>query len=260
MREGTGFVTEPIIRIEDLGKAFQGAPVLEGLNLDIDRGRITFILGRSGGGKSVLLKLIVGLLKPDHGRILLDDQDITHLSDTAMNRVRQRFGMLFQSAALFDSMTVGENVAFPLEAHTRLGRKEIQRLVREKMEMVGLRDVAHMMPSEISGGMRKRAGLARAIILEPEILFFDEPTTGLDPVMAEMVDDLIVQTQARTQVTSIVVSHDIPAALRIAHKIAMIDQGRVIVHGTPEEVHGSPDPVVQQFLKGEGEGPMVLGD
>lgn len=253
-------MTEPIIKIEDLYKGFQGVPVLEGLSLDVEPGRITFILGRSGGGKSVLIKLVIGLLKPDRGRILLEGRDITGLNDSAMNRVRQRFGMLFQSAALFDSMTVGENIAFPLEAHTRLGRGEIQRLVQEKMEMVGLKDVAHLMPSEISGGMRKRAGLARAIILEPEILLFDEPTTGLDPIMAEMVDDLIVQTQRRTHVTSIVISHDIPAALRIADKIAMIYQGRIIVHGTPEEVRRCPDPVVRQFLKGEGEGPMFLGD
>jgi phospholipid/cholesterol/gamma-HCH transport system ATP-binding protein len=253
-------VSEPIIKIVDLYKAFQGVPVLEGLSLDIEPERITFIIGRSGGGKSVLLKLIIGLLRPDRGQILLDGRNTIGLADTAMNRMRQRFGMLFQSAALFDSMTVGENIAFPLEAHTRLGRGEINRLVREKMEMVGLKDVAHLMPSEISGGMRKRAGLARAIILEPEILLFDEPTTGLDPIMAEKVDDLIVQTQKRTHVTSIVNSHDIPAALRIAHKIAMIYQGRIIVHGTPGEVRDCPDPVVQQFLRGEGEGPMFLGD
>jgi len=251
---------EPIIQIKDLYKSFHGAPVLEGLNLDIERDQITFIIGRSGGGKSVLLKHIIGLLKPDRGQIVVDGIDIVPLGDHSLNKVRHKFGMLFQSAALFDSMTVGENIAFPLREHTRLKEKEIREIVRQKMDMVGLKDVDDMMPSEISGGMRKRAGLARAIVLEPEILLFDEPTTGLDPVMAEVVDDLIVNTKKNSDVTSIVISHDIPATLRIANKVAMIYEGRIIIFGTPEEIQASNDPVVKQFLKGEAQGPMFLGD
>ncbi len=253
-------MTEPIIQIKDLYKSFGDLTVLKGLNLDIERGKITFIIGRSGGGKSVLIKLIIGLFKPDRGQILLDGHDLVPLRENSLNRVRHRFGMLFQNAALFDSMTVGENVAFPLTAHTRLKEKEIKELVEQKMAMVGLEGVQDKMPTEISGGMRKRAGLARAIILEPEILLFDEPTTGLDPIMAEMIDDLIVKTQQRTNVTSIVISHDIPATLRIAHKVAMIYEGQIVAYGTPAEIQASDNPVVQQFLKGEGEGPMYLGD
>jgi len=253
-------VTESIIQINDLHKSFGDTPVLRGLNLSIEKGEITFIIGRSGGGKSVLIKLIIGLLKPDSGQILVDGHDIVPLGDHDLNRVRHRFGMLFQNAALFDSMTIGENIAFPLVTHTGLKEKEIEELVEQKMAMVGLEGIQDKMPTEISGGMRKRAGLARAIILEPEILLFDEPTTGLDPIMAEMIDDLIVQTQERTNVTSIVISHDIPATLRIAHNVAMIYEGQIVTYGTPAQIQASDNHIVQQFLTGEGEGPMYLGD
>ncbi|MBW2091788.1 MAG: ABC transporter ATP-binding protein [Deltaproteobacteria bacterium] len=249
-----------MIQIKDLHKTFGDVSVLKGLNLNIEPGQITFIIGRSGGGKSVLIKLIIGLLKPDSGQILVDGRDIVPFGEHSLNRMRHRFGMLFQNAALFDSMTVGENIAFPLVAHSGLKEKEIKELVKQKMAMVGLEGVEDKMPSEISGGMRKRAGLARAIILEPEILLFDEPTTGLDPIMAEMIDDLILHIQQRTNVTSIVISHDIPAALRIAHKVAMIYEGQIVIYGTPEEIQASDNPVVLQFLKGEGDGPMYLGD
>ncbi len=253
-------MSDPIISIVDLHKSFAGFPVLRGLNLNIERGRITFIIGRSGGGKSVLLKHIIGLMKPDSGRIMLDDVDMVRLSENRMNRVRQRFGMLFQDGALFDSMSVGDNVAFPLKEHSHLRKKEIEQLVRDKLALVGLEGIEDLMPSEISGGMRKRVGLARAMILQPEILLFDEPTTGLDPIMSEQVDELIVQTQENLGVTSIVISHDIPATLRIAHRVAMIYEGEIIIDGTPEEVRNSDNPVVQQFLKGEADGPMHLGD
>jgi len=253
-------MSDPMIQIRDLHIAFKGVPVLKGLNLDIERDQITFIIGRSGGGKSVLIKLIIGLLKPDRGRILVDGHDIVPLGDHGLNKIRQRFGMLFQNAALFDSMTVGENIAFPLVEHTRLKENEIRRIVRDKMALVGLHEVEDMMPSDISGGMRKRAGLARAIVLEPEILLFDEPTTGLDPIMAEVVDDLIVNTKKRSNVTSIVISHDIPATLRIANKIAMLYEGEIVAFGTPDQIKALDDPVVKQFLKGEAQGPMHLGD
>ena len=253
-------MSDLVIRIVDLYKSFAGVPVLNGLNLEIERGRINFIIGRSGGGKSVLLKNIIALMKPDSGHIYVDDLDIVGLKEHALNRVRQRFGMLFQDAALFDSMTVGDNVAFPLVEHSRLKTKEIKRLVGEKLAMVGLEGVEDLMPSEISGGMRKRVGLARAMILEPDILLFDEPTTGLDPIMCEQVDEMIVRTQTGLGSTSIVISHDIPATLRIAHRVAMIYEGRIAACGTPEDIKNSDDPVVQQFLKGEAEGPMILGD
>lgn len=253
-------ISDPIIQIEGLSKSFGQVPILKDLSLDIERDRITFIIGHSGTGKSVLLKLILGLIKPDEGRILVDGQNIVKFGERRLDRLRRRFGFLFQNAALFDSITIGENIAFPLRVHTRLKDKEIWEKVRQKMDMVGLGEIQDRMPSEISGGMRKRAGLARALILEPEILLFDEPTTSLDPILAEVVDDLILETQKHIGVTSIVVSHDIPAALRIANKIAMIYDGAIRAYADSIELQALDDPVVQQFLKGENEGPMFLGE
>ncbi|MEW6261586.1 MAG: ABC transporter ATP-binding protein [Thermodesulfobacteriota bacterium] len=253
-------MSDPIIRIVELTKSFAGVKVLDRLDLDIERGRINFIIGRSGGGKSVLLKHIIGLMKPDSGHIFLDELDMVGQTEAVMNRIRKRFGMLFQEAALFDSMTVGENVAFPLVEHTRLKAREIRDMVREKLALVGLEDIERLMPSEISGGMRKRVGLARAMILEPEILLFDEPTTGLDPIMCDQIDELIVRTQERLGVTSIVISHDMAATLRIAHRVAMIYEGKIVFHGSPREIKALESPVVKQFLGGEAEGPMILGE
>ena len=253
-------ISSPIIQIKDVVKSFNMVPVLRNLNLDIGKNQITFIVGHSGVGKSVLLKLILGLIKPDGGRILVDGEDIATFGDRRLDRLRRRFGFLFQNAALFDSMTVEDNIAFPLREHTRLKSKEVRERVRQTMDMVGLEDIGERMPSEISGGMRKRAGLARAIILNPEILLFDEPTTGLDPILAEVVDDLILKTQKQIGVTSVVISHDIPAALRIADKIAMIYDGCVRAFASSAELQALDDPVVQQFLKGESEGPMFLGE
>ncbi len=250
----------PIIQVEGLSKSFGQVPILKDLSLDIERDRITFIIGHSGAGKSVLLKLILGLIKPDEGRILVDGQNIVKFGERRLDRLRRRFGFLFQNAALFDSITIGENIAFPLRVHARLKDKEIWEKVRQKMDMVGLGEIQDRMPSEISGGMRKRVGLARALILEPEILLFDEPTTSLDPILAEVVDDLIFETQKHIGVTSIVVSHDIPAALRIANKIAMIYDGSIRAYTDSIELQTLDDPVVQQFLKGESEGPMFLGE
>ncbi|GAB4249006.1 ABC transporter ATP-binding protein [Deferrisoma sp.] len=251
-------MADPIIVFEEVHKSFRGQKVLDGLNLEIPRGKTTVIIGRSGGGKSVTLKHMIGLMRPDRGRILVDGQDITRLGRYEMNAVRRRFGMLFQEGALFDSMTVGENVAFPLVEHTKLDRAEIGRRVSEMLATVGLPGTEEKMPSELSGGMRKRVGLARALILEPEIVLFDEPTSGLDPIMADAIDRLILRTQRESGRTYVVISHDIPATFKIAHKIAMLYEGRIIAEGTPEEIRENPNPILVQFLRGSAEGPIQV--
>ncbi|GAB6062310.1 ABC transporter ATP-binding protein [Deferrisoma palaeochoriense] len=251
-------MADPIIVFEEVHKSFRGQKVLDGLNLEIPRGKTTVIIGRSGGGKSVTLKHMIGLMRPDRGRILVDGQDITRLGRYEMNAVRRRFGMLFQEGALFDSMTVGENVAFPLVEHTKLDRAEIGRRVSEMLATVGLPGTEEKMPSELSGGMRKRVGLARALILEPEIVLFDEPTSGLDPIMADAIDRLILRTQRESGRTYVVISHDIPATFKIAHKIAMLYEGRIIAEGTPEEIRQNPNPILVQFLRGSAEGPIQV--
>ncbi len=247
-----------MIKLIDVCKSFGTQRVLDELNLKIEAGRTTVIIGRSGGGKSVLLKHIIGLLKPDSGRILVDGDDIAGMSDRDLNEIRKKFGMLFQEAALFDSMTVGENVAFPLREHTRLKEEEIHEIVADRLGAVGLSGIEGKMPSELSGGMRKRVGLARAIALRPEIVLFDEPTTGLDPVMAEAVNQLIVETQKKFNLTCVVISHDVESIFRIAHRIAMLYEGRIIEEGTPEEIRASRNPVLKQFLAGRIEGPIQI--
>lgn len=247
-----------MIELVDVHKSFNNQKVLDGVNLSIEAEKITVIIGRSGGGKSVLLKHIIGLIKPDRGRILIDGVDITRLNDRQLNEVRKFFGMLFQDAALFDSMSVGENVAFPLKEHTLLQSKIISELVEQKLRQVGLRNVSHKLPSELSGGMRKRAGLARAIALDPKIILFDEPTTGLDPIMADAIDTLIVETQKQTGATCVVISHDIRATFKIAHKIAMLYNGKIIETGTPDAMRSSDNPIVRQFIQGISEGPMKV--
>ncbi|MBU1163441.1 MAG: ABC transporter ATP-binding protein [Proteobacteria bacterium] len=238
-----------MIEIIKISKSFNGQKVLDDLDLNIDPGKITVIIGQSGGGKSVLLKHIIGLIRPDSGQIVIDGIDITNLNDKKLNEVRKKFGMLFQDAALFDSMTVGENVAFPLNEHKRLSRKEINKIVDDKLNLVGLENVTHKMPSELSGGMRKRAGLARAIALDPKIVLFDEPTTGLDPIMRESIDKLIVATQERTKATFVVISHDIESTFTIAHKVAMLYQGKIVAVGTPDEIRSSNNSFVRRFIK-----------
>lgn len=240
-----------MIRLEQVSKAFKGQVVLDHLDLEIEKGKITVIIGESGGGKSVLLKHMIGLIRPDSGHIYVNGIDIASLGEKQLNDIRKKFGMLFQAAALFDSMTVGENVAFPLIEHTRLSRKEIMKLAEEKLLRVGLKNVSHKMPSELSGGMRKRVGLARAIALDPEIILFDEPTTGLDPVMCDAIDRLIVETQKQTEATCVIISHDIPSTFKIANKIAMLYQGKIIEMGTPDEVRSSTNPVVHNFIEGK---------
>ena len=247
-----------MIRLIDVHKSFGKQKVLDGLNLEIEDGKTTVIIGKSGGGKSVLLKHIIGLLKPDSGKVLIDDVDIAKLNDKELNEVRKKFGMLFQDAALFDSMNVGENVAFPLREHTKKKEDEIEEIVRERLKAVGLSGVENKMPSELSGGMRKRVGLARAVAMLPQIVLFDEPTTGLDPIMTEAINELIINTQKNFNLTCIVISHDIQSIFEVGHKIAMLYEGKIIEYGTPEEIRKSDNPVLTQFLSGSLDGPIAV--
>lgn len=245
-----------MIKIINLRKSFGDKKVLDGVDLEIEKGKITVIIGRSGEGKSVLIKHIIGLLKPDSGQILLDDQDITAMSERDFHEVLKRFGMLFQGAALFDSMTVAENVGFALKEHTDMNDEDILKVVSEKLRRVGLVNVENMMPSDLSGGMKKRVGLARAIVMDPEIVLFDEPTTGLDPIMSDSVADLVLETQRALKTTYILITHDIPFSYKIADKIAMLHEGRIIEQGTVEELKASANPIIRQFLEGRANGPI----
>lgn len=247
-----------MIKLLDIHKSFGKQKVLDGLSLTIEAGKTTVIIGRSGGGKSVLLKHIIGLLKPDSGHVLIEEIDIIGLSEKDLNEVRKKFGMLFQEAALFDSMTVGENVAFPLREQTKIKDQEIRQIVADRLRAVGLSGIEEKMPSELSGGMRKRVGLARAIALHPQIVLFDEPTTGLDPVMTEAINQLIIDTQKNFNLTCVVISHDIQSIFRIGHKIAMLYEGRIIEYGTPDEIRSSDNPVMKQFLSGSVDGPIKV--
>lgn len=250
--------SSPMIQFEAVHKAFGAQKVLNGLQLEIPRGKTTVIIGRSGTGKSVLLKHVMGLLKPDAGIVKVDNTDLSTLNATQLLHLRRRFGMCFQNAALFDSMTVEQNVAFPLVEHTRETPAQIREKVIEKLRQVGLVNVEKKMPSELSGGMRKRVGIARALALEPEIMLYDEPTTGLDPIMSGAIDDLIRETQERLGLTCVVISHDIKATFRIAHKIAMLYEGKLLEQGTPEEMRALANPILQQFLEGRADGPIRI--
>ncbi len=241
--------TKRSIYIQDLHKAFGPQKVLRGLDLEIPLGEITVIIGGSGTGKSVLLKHMVGLLKPDSGKIFIDGRDVNALEGEELKSIRKRFGFLFQDAALFDSMNVFENVAFPIREHTDYKEEKIAQIVKTKLLQVKLKDVEHKFASELSGGMRKRVGLARAIALDPEIVLYDEPTTGLDPVTTRAIDDLIVETNQSLKATSIVISHDIPSTLRIANNIAMLHEGRIVAKGSPKEILENSNPVVKSFLE-----------
>ena len=215
------------------------------------------IIGRSGCGKSVLLKTIVGLLKPDSGQVIIDNQDITRLKEKELNRLRLRIGLLFQGAALFDSLNVGGNVGFILREHTDLDEATIVKRIRESLDLVDLRGVEELMPSELSGGMKKRVGLARAICARPDIILYDEPTTGVDPIMADAINTLIWQLHDKLEVTSIAVTHDMVSAYKVAERISMLYDGRIIENGTPEQIKNSGDPVVQQFITGAAHGPIT---
>jgi len=245
-----------MIEIRGLTKAFGAKSVLEGVDLDVESGETVVVLGPSGTGKSVLLKHILGLLEPDAGSIKVDGVEIVGLGEDALDEVRKRFGMLFQGAALFDSMTVEENVALPLRVHTKMRSTEIAARVKERLEWVGLKDVEGLKPASLSGGMRKRVGLARAIVMDPAFILYDEPTTGLDPIMADVIDDLIRSMQRRLGGTSIVVTHDLRSAFTVGDRIAMLVRGRIIHVGTVDEVKNSRDPMVRQFIEGTREGPL----
>ncbi|MFO7717676.1 MAG: ABC transporter ATP-binding protein [Thermodesulfobacteriota bacterium] len=249
---------EAIIELTQVSKRFGTQQVLDAIDLTIPRNEVSVIIGRSGGGKSVLLKHIIGLLKPDSGAVYVDGENIVALDNRGLSRVRRKFGMLFQEAALFDSMTVFENVAFPLLEHTRQNRSEVAATVEAKLASVGLQDMGYKMPSELSGGMRKRVGLARALALEPQIVLFDEPTSGLDPVMSAAINELIVRTQNEFGATCVVISHDIQSTMATAHKVFMLYEGRIVASGAPEAIREHSDPVVQQFIHGRAEGPLQV--
>ena len=245
------------IRVEGLCKAFAELEVLRGTDLQIARGESMVVIGGSGTGKSVLIKHIIGLLRPDAGRVLVDGEEVAALKRRGLKELRRRMGMLFQYAALFDSMTVGENVAFALRKHTPMKEKEVQDRVEEVLGWVGLTGVQDKWPAELSGGMKKRAGLARAIALGPEIMLYDEPTTGLDPILADQINDLIIDLQERLQVTSVSITHDMVSAYKIGDRIAMLYDGRIEEVGTPTDIQNSDNPVVQQFIHGRAEGPIT---
>jgi phospholipid/cholesterol/gamma-HCH transport system ATP-binding protein len=245
-----------VIEVRDLRKSFAGHVVLDGIDIDVRRGETLVIIGRSGCGKSVLLKHIIGLLWPDGGTVAVEGQILARMSSRELYGVRLRFGMLFQNAALFDSMTVAENVGLALAEHTRKSRGEIADMVAHKLELVGMQGTEHMMPADLSGGMKKRVSLARAIAFDPAYILFDEPTTGLDPITAGAINDLIVELGDRLDVTSIAVTHDMKSAYKIADRIVMLHEGRIIQTGTPEEIQNSDDPVIHQFINGLAEGPL----
>ena len=250
---------EAMVFLHDIHKSFGEKAVLRGLNLAVFQGDTVVIVGGSGTGKSVTLKHIIGLLKPDKGHVYTAGTDLCCLSTFELNRIRRRFGMTFQEGALFDSMSVFDNVAFPLRRHTTMTDAEIAYRVQECLEMVHLHGVDGKRPSELSGGMRRRVGFARAISLEPEILLFDEPTTGLDPVMGDVVADIIIEMDERLKTTSVTITHDMKVAFKIADRIAMIHDGVLIEEGTPAEFKATANPIVQQFIEGTAKGPMTEG-
>lgn len=239
------------IELQQLYKAFGDQQVLQGLDLAIEVGEILTILGGSGTGKSVLLRMMIGLLKPDAGRVLVEGEDIVPLSEDALLKVRRKVGMLFQGAALFDSLMVKENVAFPLREHTRMTEAEIRDRVGEVLALVGMAGTEEKYPAELSGGMRKRVGLARAIALTPRIVLYDEPTTGLDPRNVDKINELITDLRAKLQVTSVVVTHDLQSAFRISDRVALLAEGRIAGTGSPAEIGQSESPVIQEFLAGQ---------
>ncbi|MFH1024037.1 MAG: ABC transporter ATP-binding protein [Planctomycetota bacterium] len=246
----------PMIEMTGVEKSLGGRKVLDGMSLSVEKGETLVIIGGSGAGKSVSLKHIVGLLRPDVGHVAVNGMDITDGNPRVLDDIRRRIGFLFQSGALLQSLTAGENVALPLREHTDLAEPEIQALVREKLALVRLGEAEHVMPANLSGGMRKRVSLARAIVRKPDIILYDEPTAGLDPVVANTINELIRNLQEKLGVTSVVVTHDMESAYRIGDRIAMLYKGRILEVGTPARIRASAHPVVRQFIRGETEGPL----
>jgi phospholipid/cholesterol/gamma-HCH transport system ATP-binding protein len=239
-----------MIKIQDLWKSFNGSEVLRGVDFEIQEQETTVVIGRSGGGKSVLLKHLCGLLRPDKGVLQVDDVDIVPLGERALTPVRKKFGFLFQGAALFDSMTLFDNVAFPLREERKFTEGEIEKRVMEMLTLVDLAPARNKKPAELSGGMRKRAGLARACVSYPKYLLYDEPTTGLDPIRADNINELILRLRDELKVTGVAVTHDMVSAYKIADRIAMLHEGKIYTVGTPKEIQASTDPVVKQFIMG----------
>ena len=239
-----------MIEVRELKKSFGTHQILDGVNLRIEKGESIVIIGRSGGGKSVLLKHLVALLKPDSGQVLIDGEDIVPMNERQLLRVRHKFGMLFQGAALFDSMTVAENIGFPLRREAKIAEHDLRRKVAEVLEMVDLPGTEEKKPSELSGGMRKRVGLARAIVYKPEIVLYDEPTTGLDPIVSDSIDQLILKVRDCLDVTTVVVTHDMRSARRVGQRIMMLHNRKIHATGTPDEIFNSKDPIVRQFVDG----------
>lgn len=247
-----------MIQLIDIHKSFGKNTVLRGVNLGVKRGESVVVIGGSGSGKSVLLKHTIGLLFPDQGEVIVDSTRLSGLDENGLSEIRKKFGMLFQSSALFDSMKVWENVGFGLKRHSDLTDREIRETAVEKLRMVGLVDVEDTMPSELSGGMRKRVGLARAIAMEPQILLYDEPTTGLDPIIADAINDLILEMRERLNITSVTITHDMKSAYKIADTVAMLYNGVIIAQGTPDDIKETDNPVVKQFIEGRAVGPITL--
>jgi phospholipid/cholesterol/gamma-HCH transport system ATP-binding protein len=247
-----------MIRVIDLYKSFNSKKVLQGVDLEVKKGESMVVIGGSGSGKSVLIKHIIGILAPDSGKVVIDDVDITMLKEGEINEIRKKFGMLFQGAALFDSLSVWENVGFGLRQHRGMKDNEIRAIASEKLRMVGLAGIENLMPSDLSGGMRKRVGLARAIAMDPEILLYDEPTTGIDPIMADVINDLIIEMREKLKVTSIAITHDMVSAYKIADRIAMLYMGKIVSVGTPEEIKNSDNAIVRQFITGSAVGPITV--
>ena len=246
-----------MIEIIDLHKSFGDLAVLRGVNLTVEKGESMTVIGGSGSGKSVLIKHIIGLLFPDKGRVIVDGQVINQLDEFGLNEARKKFGMLFQMAALFDSLSVWENVGFSLKQHTKLSDREIRKIATEKLALVGLKDVEDKMPSELSGGMKKRVGLARAICMDAAIILYDEPTTGLDPITADSINDLIVDLRKKLGVTSVAITHDMQSAYKISDRIAMLYKGEIQEIGTPDQIRNTTNPIVRQFITGSAVGPIT---
>ena len=247
-----------MIRIRGLRKRLGNRAVLDGVDLEIAAGETMVVMGRSGTGKSVLLKHILGLMTPDEGSIEIDGEEIVGKSERELDEVRKKFGMLFQGAALFDSLTVGENVGLVLREHARLPDDEVRRKVAERLDWVGLEGIEDTKPASLSGGMRKRVGLARALAIDPRCILYDEPTTGLDPIMADAIDSLIRATQKRLGVTSVVVTHDLDSAFKVGDRFAMLHEGKIVFIGNAAETRGGGNPMVKQFIEGSSTGPIKV--